>query len=160
MSELEDFRRACDMKTWGGRVIAALLDHVAALEGGAKVKIKCHYCDSVYDSNATYEEHVATYHNQSKPAPTPATVEKYTVYGFIKLQYCVGDGGGSLQYQNHFVRSAIGEVVATLALPHEYTKTQVVLTLPDGQSINLFTEEYRALVTMMVDNKYWEKING
>lgn len=115
MSELEDFRRACDMKTWGGRVIAALLDHVAALE--------------------QREPQVS----RNEPIATPATVERFrsrmfrfdapmtwswygdvraTLGGMVDDKWCVDLPGGvrlnltEIEYRalvDHNVRAGIWE---------------------------------------------------
>lgn len=87
MSELEDFRRACDMKTWGGRVIAALLDHVAALE--------------------QREPQVS----RNEPIATPATVERYTAYEYFEWPIAGVDTG------IRFKRKPFGTVVAELIDP-------------------------------------------
>ena len=82
------------------------------------------------------------------PAPAPATVEKFNSYKFDKHGF---EGGA-----NFYLKVFVGEVVAT---PIQ-NGGGLAWSVPFGGVTIIFSPtEYRALVTMMVDNKYWEKIN-
>ena len=83
----------------------------------------------------------------AQPAPTPATVERFKVFEFRldrEIELC-----------GRWLRKPIGEVVAMQGV--ETGRWWVCL--PSSYGMELSDIDYRALVTMMVDNKYWEKVN-
>lgn len=80
--------------------------------------------------------------------PTPATVERFTVFRYSKCSPQMGDTAIK------FVRMPIGEVVA----PKGNEGWDVVL--PDGGILQLDFGAYLALVDMMLKSGVWERTNG
>lgn len=89
-----------------------------------------------------------------KPAPTPATVEKFDMYRF---ESCGTQGGGSI-YRHHYV----GEIVATPINHCGCTSWSVQLPSQpvDNAPLILSPGEYRALVEHNTKAGIWERNNG
>lgn len=118
--------------------------HVAALERAGETKPYCRK----HDNGGVDIETPCT----CRPAPTPATVERFNAYKFIQKSQMVG----TVMMERHvwIERQPIGEVVATR---HGSLPLQCVEVTCGGESEIFSPKQYDWLVKMMLDNKYWER---